>query len=180
MSICEPRSLIGWLMIHVTLHNLLQWQHSDYRSVRASLSRWHVYLQCKLRSGVYTPNLASFIINPDTHKLLLKMSAWRCLVKITHRDCGYSSYSTLQNLYSAQNMVKFHGNESSNATKASEGLQWSCIARFVYMGGTQFKTRQVHLSYNRSPIVSFIVHEHARRIFSGKLRTPISILPPYP
>ena len=36
--------------------------------MRASLSRWHAYLQCKLRSGVYTPNLASFIINPDTDK----------------------------------------------------------------------------------------------------------------
>jgi len=84
--------------------------------------------------------------------------------------------------FSAQNMVKFQGivylrgNENSNSAKAEAVSQDLCIC----IGSAQFKTRQGTLSYNRSPIVPFILQKHARRIFSGKQRMPLSFLTLYP
>lgn len=105
--------------------------------MRASLSRWHVHLQCKLRSGVYTPNLASIIINPDADK------------QTSIKDVGLALFSQdytqrlwlfllpyvtkLVFLFSAQNMVKFkaivylHANENSNSAKTLKLYRKICV-----------------------------------------------------
>ena len=69
------------------------------------------------------------------------------------------------------------GNGTWNSIKAGKGVHCRCITRFVYVRGIQFGARHGNLlSYKK--LLSWLLHAHSQRVFSGGRRQRLSILTP--